>query len=593
VVRSTGSVTERPWGLVLAELGRAGFTGLVTLTSDAKQFTISFDLGAIVAATSPLASDAAARIALTNHFISSSHVAELSRRIAAAADRDEIEVLAEAARLSSEQVERLRQRLVAQRAARTFSVEHGTYVIEQKIAMPPGTSLDVRAVIYQGARKNLSEQQMASALRVFGSHFVIRPDAVTSLSSYGFADEEKPIVAALLAGTSLPELEATHREIDPRTSQAVVYALAAYGACDAEHRSVPPPLTRTVTADLPPPRPSPPREGASYVIARTATSPVIARTVTPTPSSFGPSGAPTGGRPPTSPPSPAVARTATPAQPAVARTATPVRPVVARTATPITGARGRPTTSPAISRTSTARRTQALIAARMILVEQGADHFALLGVPFDAPVDVVQTAYLNLVRQLHPDKLAELGISDPNAQRLFAQVGIAFSTLTDPARRAAYLEQLARPTSQLALPRTRTSEEPPATPAAEAYRRGEAALRRDDPHDAVIELLRACQLEPGNVDYHAMLGWAQFCAATDKVSIATETKKSLERAIQKSHKPLVARFLLGRVERMLGRDREALRHFHEVLDHQPHHAEAASEVRAIQARLAAAAARRR
>jgi curved DNA-binding protein CbpA len=237
----------------------------------------------------------------------------------------------------------------------------------------------------------------------------------------------------------------------------------------------------------------------------------------------------------------------------------------------------------------------------MILVEQGADHFALLGVPFDAPVDVVQTAYLNLIRQLHPDKLAELEITDPNAPRLFAQLGIAFSTLTDPARRATYLEQLARPPSSpsshpfssLAVPRTRTSDTPPTTPAAEAYRRGEAALRRDDPHDAVVELLRACQLEPGNVDYQAMLGWAQFCAATDKAAIAPESKKALERAIQKSSKPLVARFLLGRVERMLGRDREALRHFQEVLDHEPHHAEAASEVRAIQARLAAAASRKR
>ena len=44
-------------------------------------------------------------------------------------------MLAEAARLAPEQVDTLRERLVAQRAARTFSVEHGTYTVEQKIAM--------------------------------------------------------------------------------------------------------------------------------------------------------------------------------------------------------------------------------------------------------------------------------------------------------------------------------------------------------------------------------------------------------------------------------------------------------------------------
>ena len=45
---------------------------------------------------------------------------------------------------------------------------------------------------------------------------------------------------------------------------------------------------------------------------------------------------------------------------------------------------------------------------------------------------------------------------------------------------------------------------------------------------------------------------------------------------------------LGRVECMLGRDKEALRHFNEVLELQPHHVEAASEKRIIELRLAAA-----
>jgi len=39
---------------------------------------------------------------------------------------------------------------------------------------------------------------------------------------------------------------------------------------------------------------------------------------------------------------------------------------------------------------------------------------------------------------------------------------------------------------------------------------------------------------------------------------------------------------------MLGRDKEALRHFHEVLDLKPNHAEAQGEIRAIEARMQAA-----
>jgi tetratricopeptide (TPR) repeat protein len=137
------------------------------------------------------------------------------------------------------------------------------------------------------------------------------------------------------------------------------------------------------------------------------------------------------------------------------------------------------------------------------------------------------------------------------------------------------------------MPRTKTGDEVAATPATDAYRRGEAALRRDEPHEAIAHFQRAVELAPQDLDYAAMLGWAQFCASYEKDKAAVETRKALERAIQRSQKPYLARFLLGRVERMLGRDKEALRHFNIVLEDQPSHAEARSEVRAIEARLAA------
>lgn len=137
------------------------------------------------------------------------------------------------------------------------------------------------------------------------------------------------------------------------------------------------------------------------------------------------------------------------------------------------------------------------------------------------------------------------------------------------------------------MPRTKTGDEVLVTPAIEALRRGEAALRRDEPHEAVEHFQRAVDLSPQDVDYVAMLRWAQFCASREKEKIAPETRKALERAIQKSPKPVQARFLLGRVERMLGRDREALYHFNQVREIAPNHAEAASEIRAIEARSGA------
>jgi len=270
-------------------------------------------------------------------------------------------------------------------------------------------------------------------------------------------------------------------------------------------------------------------------------------------------------------------RTPTGQPPATARVATG-QPVAGRT----------PTGEPAVSRTSTARRTKALIAARQILLEQNADYYQLLGVPFDASADIVRTTYLSLSRVLHPDKLTDLGVDDPTgaAGKLFAAISQAFTVLTDPVKRNDYMVALLRGDNPFPAPveaRTKTAEQR-SVEAAEAFKRGESAMRRDEPMEACVEFAKAIELAPQDVDYQAMLGWAQFCASSDRASAAKTSRLALEKAIQKSPNPVTARFLLGRMERMLGRDREALYHFQQVVELQLNHAEAASEIRAIEAR---------
>ncbi|MEJ7602824.1 MAG: tetratricopeptide repeat protein [Kofleriaceae bacterium] len=128
----------------------------------------------------------------------------------------------------------------------------------------------------------------------------------------------------------------------------------------------------------------------------------------------------------------------------------------------------------------------------------------------------------------------------------------------------------------------------PLAEASAAFHRGKSALRMEDLQTAVRELSYATQLNPAEVDYAAVRAWAVFCCSTDKSNVIEETRKTLAKAILKSSHPEIARFYLGRVERMLGRDKEALRHFNEVLELQPRHPEAASEKRIIELRLAAA-----
>jgi tetratricopeptide (TPR) repeat protein len=232
---------------------------------------------------------------------------------------------------------------------------------------------------------------------------------------------------------------------------------------------------------------------------------------------------------------------------------------------------------------------KALIAQRLKLLDHGADHFKLLGVAENVSSDALRRAYFGLARQLHPDRLAALGISDDgkHAQRLFAQINSGFAILSDQTRRAHYVDVLRRGGEAAVRAEQARAEELARRilEAEEAFRRGELALKRDQPHAAVTELELAIQLNPDEADYHALLAWSQFCAAPDKMAIASTTRSQLDKAIQRSPQAVAARFYLGRVERMLGRDQEALRHFREVLTAAPGHSDAAAELRVIEARL--------
>jgi len=840
-----GSVDDRPWGRTFATLGLRGVTGQLTLVADGKRFLVAFEYGAVVAATSPLASDAAVRVALTSHLVSSSQVSEISRRQAAAPERDEIDLIAELARLGPDHALRLRRRVIAQRAARTFSINHGEFIVTDRteLAILPGCELDVRAVIYMGARANLPEQRLASELDLLGSRFRLKPALDGDLPQFGFTDLEQPVVERLRDGGTIDEIEEFAANfIDGRTVRAVVYALAAYNACDVEpprpaaqarsatpttpplhpgltptmiRTSVPTPQAGTMPAaptraqaavsteplpqvvrppaaepsrvarptPVPAPRRSPtlaaamPRESTPIEMPRqpTAAAPAGQRAATPSgrtpgvpglrgtatrPSPIAPPRLASGSAallpiedgldPPTQrdgaiglsralqgpspsrdgsdpalrrpagerlprdardassaglrlprdardassaglrlPPDaatprdgsdPALRRPAGERLPRDARDASSAglrlppdgrlphdplglaarRPIDAPTQRdlrplvdaalprdgsdpalprPIDAATRRgdaspelrrspdgptprdesspglrppfdddgdaPPAEPVILRVPSSRpapgsrplqRTdsphahdvKALIAQRLKLLDHGADHFALLGVAQDVPLDMLRKAYFALARQLHPDRLAALGISDDgkHAQRLFAQINAGFAILSDQARRADYLHVLQRGGEAAVRAEQAKAEELARriVDAEQAFRRGELALKRDNPQAAVGELAIAIQLHPDEADYHALLAWAAFCAAPDKAAVAAATRMSLDKAVQRSPRASAARFYLGRVERMLGRDQEALRHFRDVLEAAPGHAEAAAELRVLEAR---------
>ena len=299
------------------------------------------------------------------------------------------------------------------------------------------------------------------------------------------------------------------------------------------------------------------------------------------------------------PTSPVISRTSTGNNPAMART------ISGRTPTPQDIAYGRAPTlddalppmqtpmrrapPPSRSRTNTAATidTENLIRDRLALVERDADHFNLLGIARDAAPEIIRAAYFTLARKLHPDRLASLGIHDRDSQRLMAIINAAFAVLNDTVKRTEYMTVLSRGGESAVRAEEAKADELAmrVMHAEEAFRRGEMALRREQLETAMKEFTTAVELQPQEPEYQALFTWTKFAAATDKQALAPKTRAELQRAAERSEQSPTARFYLGRVERILGREREALEHFREVMRIKPNHSEASSEVRVLEARL--------
>ena len=667
-VLARGSVTDRPWGMTFGALGLRGLSGQLTLTADGKQFRVAFDQGVINGAVSALASDAAVRLALTMNLITSSQVADITRRMAAQPGGDEIDMLVQYARLSPDAAPRLRRRLVAQRAARTFAYDRGDFIVEDSVSIPivPGGELDVRTIVYLGSKTNMSDERLASELSQLGSFYVMKPSAYGDLRQFGFTPAEQPVLDMIMEGAYVDEIVAAHPNIGERNVRAVLYALAS---CSALELGAPPRSPRAHTPSSAPtsrtdldaptnlrtsasgahrlpsqsgptrapsqtgtpwqqqgvpqmPRTPTPASGPTVSRAPTGSGPTVSRVPTQrsgphaTTTTSGSGVSPMPRAPTPAPVSPTPARAPTPTSPpAMSRTVSSSRSKPATVPPPgtedivrmrpPTGAPPMPTNSmtaatqqirkPAAParrarRDSTAaNEIEALLANKMPLLDRGVDHFTLLGLSMEASAADIRSAYFTLARKLHPDRLSAIGLDDDErrAQRLMAQVNLAFAVLNDNTKRDEYISVMRRGGEAAVKAEEAKADEMAMAimRAEEAFKQGEMALRRDQLPQAIEAFQMAVELQPKEAEYQALLAWAQFAAAPDKNAVAGATRKALQRAAETNDRLTSARFYLGRVERMLGREREALQYFEEVLAIKPSHTEAASEARILRQRL--------
>jgi hypothetical protein len=116
---ASGHVSDRPFARSVYWIAAKRFGGDLILTQDGQEYRVTWQGGAVIGAQSPLAADSEGRIALTAGLVTSTQLGDVVRR-QATAGKSQLDILAEVARLSSDQVVSIQRRAFAQRALRVL-----------------------------------------------------------------------------------------------------------------------------------------------------------------------------------------------------------------------------------------------------------------------------------------------------------------------------------------------------------------------------------------------------------------------------------------------------------------------------------------
>lgn len=626
-ILARGTLSERPMALIFGSLSRRGFSGALSLRAGGKLHRIGWQDGAVIAAESPNPADSACKLAITLGVITSTQAGEIAYAVAGEPGRDELDVLARVARLSDDVRGRLARRVIGVRAARALAPLDGEFEVDDEVPSGPGiVPIDARWVLYSGIRQHFTVERLEREVAQLATSVALRPGA--DLGGFGFGPTEEAFLSRLRDGevTVIPPPAG----LDPQIVHAVTLSLIGTGEGEivrgpaaqprpsrpmatvapelspVTDRTVSAPPGTTLTGRIPitapagsmttgriPVATSPSTTGRiPLATGSTQTSGRVATPTTP------PTEAPTPRAPSSTQPirteAPMTARTPTPQ--ALARpSATPARGVPTRagsatTVPPPTSARPVPAVR---ARTPTGTddvaTIRALIAHRVELMNGEADHYAILGVDRTAESNLVRTAYFDLARLLHPDRLAALGIADDDrqAQRLFARINDAFAVLSTSARRSEYDAVLEAGGAKAVAAREEaaTVAAQAAVEAEERYRLGEMAMRRQQADVAVHEFQKAVDLKPDEPDYQTLLGWALYVAARDKVAALSNVRARIQHALTLQKETALPHLYLGRIARMEGEDDEAARAFRRALEIAPGNSEAQAELRVVEARL--------
>ncbi len=231
---------------------------------------------------------------------------------------------------------------------------------------------------------------------------------------------------------------------------------------------------------------------------------------------------------------------------------------------------------PAPSSLSGARRERwEEIRARAIAIE-AENYFEMLGVERSAKDTDIKKAYLQLVKQWHPDRLEpELSELRPFVERVFRYLTRANETLGDPAGRRTYLMQVQEGGGTPEKEREVAS----IVNAAMEFRKVEVLIRRREWQAALDLVEQIVDVAPDEADYLATQAYLMYQIDAGSTDRRPQILAALERAVELAPDNDKVHYYRGIALKRWGSAEQALEHFARAAELNPRNIEALREVR--------------
>jgi curved DNA-binding protein CbpA len=219
--------------------------------------------------------------------------------------------------------------------------------------------------------------------------------------------------------------------------------------------------------------------------------------------------------------------------------------------------------------------------ARMARVVEAPNHFDVLGVDPETPLDEVKARYTALARKWHVDAFAGLGLPREDLARvdaIFKRIGQAWEVLRDPQARSEHLVYLERMRAGLS---TEVADILRAEPLIDEAL---AEIRRRQYRSAQDKLEEASRLNPDDPLIRAHLAWAKYRGAGGTPAAAASARAELKASIEKQENLPEALRYLGTIAFEQGELAKAIRWLDRCLEWAPKDVDAARLLRLARSR---------